>query len=360
MRVLVTGGTGLIGTALFQHLRRVHPDWFIWIYSRRTGGDILDHEYLEKAIEGKDLVFHLAANSHVDFSIHGPLTEKQHYLDTNAKGTLNVLEACRKAGAKMVHVSTSEVYGTNLEPGVPMTEDHPLLAQAGTYAVSKACADLLCRMAHMTTGQDVVTVRPFNQVGPHQSSEKLFPRFIEQGLAGDPITIYGDGEQLRDYVHVQDTACALVAAAQLKAGTIVNIGTERSYSVNQIAEKIILATGDRTMATHIHTEARPAEVRELNGSYQKLHDLTGWEPTMFLDDVIGDLVGWYAANGEIMPPVRGVMPPMVGGLTSSGTVTYASPPDVPAWTKDVSGGVPVAKPLSYWEATQGGAKETPK
>ena len=310
MRILCTGGTGLIGTALFQWIRRTHPSAEIWMYSRRVGGDILDFDYLQSAINGKDVVYHLAANSHVDFSITGPIEEKQNYVDVNVKGTLNVLEACRNAGAKMVHVSTSETYGSNQNPGVPMTEDHPILAQAGTYAVTKAAADLLCRMAHLTTGQDVVIVRPFNQVGVHQSSEKLFPRFIGQALEGSPLTIYGDGEQLRDYVHVQDTAHALWLAKDLEAGTIVNVGTERSYSVNEVAEMIIRATGERTMATHIHTDARPAEVRELNGSYRKLNELTGWEPTMFLPDIIGDMIGWYAANGSVSPPVRGTYAPM--------------------------------------------------
>jgi len=306
VNVLVTGGTGLVGKALYQHLRTVErPHDRHWLYSRRTGGDILDVDTLHAAVAGKDLVYHLAANSHVDFSIHGPLTEKQHYLDTNSKGTLNVLDACRRAGAKMVHISTSEVYGTNLNPGIPMTEAHPLYGQAGTYAVSKVCADLLCRMAYMTTGQDVVVVRPFNQVGPGQSVEKLFPRFIAQALANEPLTIYGDGDQRRDYVHTHDTARALWEARNLEAGTIVNVGTEKSYTVNEIAAMILDACGSRTVATHVHTDARPAEVRELNGSYALLHGLTGWAPTMDLAAILRDLIGWYAANGPIQPPVRG-------------------------------------------------------
>lgn len=320
MRILVTGGAGLIGTALFQWVRRNHPDAEIWTYQRRTGGDILDHEYLRAAVAGKDLVYHLAANSHVDFSIDGPLEEKHSYLDTNIKGTLNVLEACRDAGAKLVHISTSEVYGTNQWPGEPMTEDHPILAQAGTYAVSKAAADLLCRMAWLTEGQDVVVVRPFNQVGPHQSKEKLFPRFIDQALRGSPLTIYGDGEQRRDYVHTQDTASALWAAQHLPPGAVVNIGTEQSYTVNEIAELIIKATGDRTVATRIHTDARPAEVRELNGSYRLLNELTGWTPQFMLRDIIGDMIGWYAANGTIEPPVRGTYSSPMATINWSGAI----------------------------------------
>lgn len=312
MNVLVTGGTGLIGKAFYRHVREHAPGHTFWLYSRRTGGDILDTDHLQRAAEGKDLVVHLAACTHVDFSIEGELSEKQYYLDVNAKGTLNVLDACRKAGAKMVHVSTSEVYGTNQNPGEPMDEDHPLLGQAGTYAVSKVCADLLCRMAYMTEGQDVVVLRPFNQVGPGQSKEKLFPRFIGQALRGDPLTIYGDGLQSRDYVHVDDTARAIWAARNLDAGTVCNIATGEHHTVKAIAERIIDACGGRTTATHVHTEARPAEVRELLGDASKLKGLTGWEPRYDLDGIIEDLVGWYAANGEIQPPVRGPYPePMV-------------------------------------------------
>ncbi|NIR76762.1 MAG: NAD-dependent epimerase/dehydratase family protein [Gammaproteobacteria bacterium] len=311
MNVLVTGGTGLIGKAFYRHVRQVSNDTF-WLYSRRTGGDILDHEHLRRAVQGKDLVIHLAACTHVDFSIGGELTEKQYYIDVNTKGTLNVLDACRKAGAKLIHVSTSEVYGTNQQPGEPMTEEHALLGQAGTYAVSKVGADLLCRMAYMTEGQDVVVLRPFNQVGPGQSKEKLFPRFIGQALQGEPLTIYGDGEQRRDYVHVEDTARAIWAARKLEPGTICNVGTERSYTINEIAEMILEVCGDRTTATHVHVESRPAEVRELIGSYRKLNRLTGWEPEYMVRDIINDLIGWYAANGEIQPPVRGEYPtPMV-------------------------------------------------
>lgn len=302
MRILITGGTGFIGDALYQHLRR-EADAHVWVYSRRTGGDVLDRAALDRAIAGKDVVYHLAACTHVDFSIQGAHDERRYFLDVNTAGTLNVLEACRRYGAKLVHVSTSEVYGTNAYPGVPMTEHHPLHAQAGTYAVSKAAADLLCRMACLTDGQDVVIVRPFNQYGPRQSYEKLIPRFIYQALGGEPLTVYGDGEQRRDYVHVHDTARALWAARDLPAGTVVNVGTEYSYSVNDIALMIADATGG-TVRAH-HTTPRPGEVRELNGSYRRLHDLTGWRPEKRLEDHIGSLVHWYAANGAIVPPVRG-------------------------------------------------------
>jgi len=302
-RILVTGGTGFLGYNLYQYLRRVDPMLDIWVYSRRTGDSILDYPKLEAAIGDKDLVIHLAAQTHVDFSIDGSTQEKQEFVDTNMKGTLNVLMACRRHNVKMVHVSTSEVYGTSNNPGKPMTENHPLLAQAGVYAVSKAGADLLCRMAYMTENQDVVIVRPFNMYGPHQSMEKLIPRFIHLASYGEPLTIYGDGEQRRDYVWVQDVADALWRARNLPAGEIVNVATETSYSINEIAEIIIRACGSKGMKVHtLRSDKRPAEVQELNGSFRKIKHLLGWKPVVGIEEGITKCVDWYTANGYIQPP----------------------------------------------------------
>jgi nucleoside-diphosphate-sugar epimerase len=302
-KILVTGGTGFLGYNLYQYLRRVDPDLEVWVFSRRTGDDILDYAALEGAVGGKDLVVHLAAQTHVDFSIDGSTQEKQQFIDTNTKGALNTLMACRRHNVKMIHISTSEVYGTSQNPGKSMTENHPLLAQAGVYAVSKAAADLLCRMAFMTEGQDVVIMRPFNMYGPHQSLEKLIPRFINLAMYGEPLTIYGDGEQRRDYLWVQDAADAVWRARNLEAGTIVNIATETSYSINDIAEVIIRACGSKGMKVHTITkEHRPAEVQELNGSYRKLNKLVGWKPVVNLEDGINKCVNWYTANGYIVPP----------------------------------------------------------
>lgn len=302
-KILVTGGTGFLGYNLYQYLRRVDPDIDVWVYSRRTGADILDYPHLEAAIGGKDLVIHLAAQTHVDFSIDGSTQEKQQFVDTNTKGTLNVLMAARRHNVKVIHVSTSEVYGTSQCPTKPMTENHPLLAQAGVYAVSKAAADLLCRMAFMTEGQDVVIVRPFNMYGPHQSMEKLIPRFINMAMYGEPLTIYGDGEQRRDYVWVQDVADAIWRARKIDPGTIVNVGTEKSFSINDISEIIIRACGSKGMKVHTEmSERRPAEVQELNGSYKLINKLTGWKPVVGIEEGVSKCVDWYTSNGYIVPP----------------------------------------------------------
>lgn len=302
-RVLITGGTGFLGYNLYQALRRLNAELDIWVYSRRTGGDVTNYQQTEAAMQDKDLVLNLAAQTHVDFSIDGTVEEKQQFIDTNVKGTLNVLMAGRKTKTKIIHISTSEVYGTSQTPGIPMTETHPLLAQAGVYAVSKASADLLCRMAFMTEGQEVIIVRPFNMYGPHQSMEKLFPRFINMAMYGEPLTIYGDGEQRRDYVWAQDVAEALWRLRYAEAGTIVNIGTEISHSINELADRIISVCNSKGMRVHTSMSAtRPAEVRELNGSNKLLYDITGFRPKVGLAEGIQKCVDWYTSNSYIVPP----------------------------------------------------------
>ncbi len=305
-KVLITGAQGFIGYNLYQWLRRNHDDKLdIWTYSTRNGQDILNYEQLEKAIEGMDAVIHLAALTHVDYSISGPWQERRRFIDVNHTGTWNVLEACRVHNAKLIHISTSEVYGANMFPGTPMTEDHPLNPEAGTYAVSKAAADHECRVAHEVFGQDVVIIRPFNQFGPHQSMEKLIPRFINLAAFGEPLTIHGTGEQKRDYVYAEDTASAIYAALELPGGTIVNIGTENAYSINEIAAMILKKVRTKYPSLVLHTvkdTARPNDLAELNGSYQKINKLCGWKPVVDLEQGIDKCVDWYTSNGHILPP----------------------------------------------------------
>lgn len=299
MKIYITGMTGFLGTNLYQWIRRNHPEVEVYGGSRRTGFDVRDYDQVKKAVCGMKYVFHLAAQTHVDFSLHREKEAQDNFIETNLGGTHNVIHACRKYGVKMIFTSTSEVYGTNQKPGVLMKEDHPLLAQAGIYATSKMAADATCRMATMTTDSDIVILRPFNLWGTNQSVEKLIPRFINKALKKEPLTIYGDGKQKRDYLHAQDCAEAIWMAKDLPTGTICNIATGKNYTVNQIANMI---TKSRWVETK-HVESRPAELKELLGSYKKLNKLTGWEPTTFLNgETMADLMDWYRVNGFIRQP----------------------------------------------------------
>lgn len=302
MRILITGGTGFLGRNLYEYIRRVAPDAEVQIFSRRTGGDVRDYQQVSDAIYGKNVVFHLAAQTHVDFSLHNSRLDQKNFIDTNLTGTLNVLHACREHGVKLIHCSTSEVYGTNQNPGKPMAEEHPLLAQAGIYATSKAGADLTVRMAFLTEGQDVVIIRPFNMWGPGQSVEKFIPRIIDQAGLGEPITINGDGLQKRDYVHVRDVAEAFWLAKDLPAGTIANVSSCEAVTVKKVTELVYKAFPNRIPELS-YVDARPAEVRELLGDYRRFHDLTGWKPITFINqETVDSLVAWYAENGFIRQP----------------------------------------------------------
>lgn len=294
MRVGILGGTGFLGTNLYHHIRRVDSKVDITIGSRRTGVDVRIPYQVEDFVKDRDLVISAAAQTHVDFSLHGSLEDQTNFLDTNAKGTLNVIHACKKYRVKMIHISTSEVYGTNQHEGV-MTEDHPILAQAGIYATSKAFADLTCRMETLTSGADIVILRPFNFWGPYQSVEKLIPRFINQSETTGELTIYGDGEQRRDYVYIQDVAEAIWLAKELPGGTICNIGTGTNISINEIAKMFKVKIK--------HIESRPAEVKELKGSFARINDLTGWKPKTYIDkESLGKVINWYKTNQMIVQP----------------------------------------------------------
>lgn len=304
MKILITGD-GFLAYNMYQYLRNLEEDLKIWNYTLHNGQDILDYDSLEKAIEGKDLVIHTAALTHVDFSISKEIDDRRRFIDVNHTGTFNVLEACRANRAKLVHISSSEVYGKNINPGVPMTEEHPLIPMSGSYAVSKAAGDMECRVAHEVFGQDVIIIRPFNLYGYAQSVEKLIPSFIIKASYGLPLTIHGDGEQKRDYLFAVDCADAIWKAKDLPSGTILNIGTECTYSINDIANLIMDRVNTKYPSLKVYVKndtPRPNDLSELLGSYQKINSLTGWKPTNLLPDGIDKVIDWYFANGAIQPP----------------------------------------------------------
>ena len=301
MKILISGGTGFLGTNLYQWVRRNHPEIEVSIASRRTGTDIRDFEQVKKVIKGQDYVIHCAAQTHVDYSLHNDLEDQLNFVDTNVKGTLHVIKACQKYGVKMIHISSSEVYGSSQTQGVPMTEVHSLGAQAGIYATTKACADLTCRMETITNGANIVILRPFNFWGPGQSMEKFIPRLIDQGMNKQPLTIYGDGLQKRDYLYIHDACEAIWKVLEVfPTGEIYNIATSTPVTILSVA-KII---ADYFHVPIIHVEPRPGEVRELCGDYTKIKSLTGWEPSKLITkDSLTNLIGWYKENGLIIQPV---------------------------------------------------------
>ncbi len=269
MKILITGGAGFLGTHLVEHwinlghvvsvlntkskrsselVRAFHSDVeIIW-------GNVEDYETVKKSVKDKDLVVHLAAKVNVDQSVVSP----RDYLKTNLDGTINILEAARVNGVKVIYESSREVYGDM--PELPVSENSPLKPKS-PYALSKAVADSICYGYYTSYKLEIMIVRCCNVYGSNQRAGKLgafIPRLVEQALSGGELTIYGSGNQKREYIHVSDLVRAhdlLISRGEF-SGNIVNIGTNQYYSVNEIAERI----SSRLSARLVHVESRQGEI----------------------------------------------------------------------------------------------------
>ncbi|HEY3352217.1 MAG TPA: SDR family NAD(P)-dependent oxidoreductase, partial [Polyangia bacterium] len=265
-RVLVTGAGGFIGSHLCEGLVRagarvrafVHyngrNDWgsleLVPADVRRelevVAGDIRDPFGVRAAVRGCQTVYHLAALIAIPYSYRSPQT----FFETNVLGTLNVMQAALDEGAtRVVHTSTSEVYGTARV--VPIEETHPLTAQS-PYSASKIGADKVAESFHLAFGLPVVTVRPFNTYGPRQSARAVIPTIAAQALAGLPVRL-GALTPTRDLLYVADTARGFMAAAAAPAralGQTVNLGTGREISIGDLAKKIIAVCGASVPIEH--------------------------------------------------------------------------------------------------------------
>jgi len=312
-RVLVTGGAGFISSNLCRHLLRATDHEVVIMdaltYAGNTAniadllghdrlafveGDIRDAAHVEEIVAGVDVIVNAAAESHVEKSI---LDGASEFVTTNVEGTQVLLDACRRHPVeRFVLVSSSEVYGTAERD--PMDEEHPLNPRS-PYAATKAGGDRLAFSYRMTYGLPVVIVRPFNNYGPRQHPEKVVPRFVTQALAGEPLTIHGDGRASRDWLHVDDTASAIEALidAPLEsvAGEVVNVATGVDISVNEIARLVLAAVGD-PLGTTVHVEERPGQVDRHIGSTDKLELLTGWRASIGFEEGLERTVTWYREN----------------------------------------------------------------
>jgi dTDP-glucose 4,6-dehydratase len=311
-RVLVTGGAGFIPSNLIHHLL-AHTEHEVVSLDALTyagnienlapvlshprlefvHGDIRDAGLVREVVGGVDVIVNAAAESHVEKSI---LEGASEFVTTNVEGTQILLDAIRETPVeRFLLVSSSEVYGTAERD--PMDEEHPLNPRS-PYAATKAGGDRLAYSYRVTYGLPVVIVRPFNNYGPRQHPEKVVPRFITQALAGEPLTIHGDGTATRDWLHVDDTASAIEALidAPLEgvAGEVVNVATGIDISVLEIARLVLDAVG--VDATVVHVDERPGQVDRHIGSTVKLARLTGWRSTIGFEDGLARTVAWYREN----------------------------------------------------------------
>jgi NAD dependent epimerase/dehydratase len=269
-----------------------------------VAGDVRDPYGVRTAMAGQEIVFHLAALIGIPFSYHAPET----YVDTNVRGTLNVLQAARDLGTERVLVaSTSEVYGTARQ--VPIDESHPRRGQS-PYAATKIGADALAESFHRSFGLPVVIVRPFNTYGPRQSARAVIPTIIRQLLSGAAEIRLGSLETTRDLVFVEDTVDGFVEIARSPGvlGEEINIATGAEISIGELARALVRRVNPAATVVTDPARVRPekSEVERLLGSAAKLMRLTGWRPRHTLDEGLGKTIAWFREGdgGRVSRPDR--------------------------------------------------------
>lgn len=257
-------------------------------------GDVRDYGSMHNFVAGTEVVYHLAALIAIPYSYIAP----RSYLDTNAGGTLNVLEAARAHGIRrLVHTSTSEVYGTART--VPISEEHPLQAQS-PYSASKIAADKLAESYQLSFGLPVVTLRPFNTYGPRQSARAVIPTIMSQIAAGAETIELGDLRPTRDFNFVDDTANAFLAVGEAPdaavVGQVFNAGSGREIAVGDLASRIADVMGRDVSVTQQARRMRPedSEVMRLLCDSTKLGEATGWKPCTTLLDGLKTTAEWFA------------------------------------------------------------------
>jgi dTDP-glucose 4,6-dehydratase len=310
MRYFVTGGAGFIGSNYVGHLfQNVDELTSVTIYDKFTyaanpknyqefvrdprlaviKGDICDSGLLEKSMVGNDFVVHFAAESHVDRSIH----EASAFVETNVLGTFRVLEASRKVGIKtVIHVSTDEVYGSLREGSAD--ETYPLKPNS-PYAASKASSDLIARSYFVTHGLDVRITRCCNNYGKYQYPEKVIPVFINKLNSGQKLPIYGDGRNVREWIHVSDHAKGVQTILEKgNPGEIYNIGSGTHLSNNNLADEIlVLMNFDNKMKSYVEDRLGHDFRYSVNSS--KIEEL-GFRNKVPLDRGLQETIEWYKSN----------------------------------------------------------------
>ena len=309
--ILITGADGFIGSHLTEALLAAGTEVTAFVYYnsfnswgwldtlekekraalRIFSGDIRDPNGVREAVKGQDYVFHLAALIGIPFSYHSP----DSYVDTNTKGTLNVLQACRDAGTKRVLVtSTSEVYGT--AQYVPIDEAHPFQGQSA-YSATKIGADRLAESFYRSFQLPVSIVRPFNTYGPRQSARAVIPTIITQLLAGVQEIKLGSLTPTRDFNYVKDTVEGFLAIATSgkTIGEEINIATQDEISIRQLAQEMINQINPKAQIVTDEERVRPeaSEVERLLGSNEKIKRLTNWTPKYDLATGIAETISWF-------------------------------------------------------------------
>jgi dTDP-glucose 4,6-dehydratase len=311
VRVLVTGAAGFIGSHFVRRLVAAGDDVVVLDKLTYSGnranldgvehefhrGDICDHDAVARAAEGAEAVVNFAAETHVDRSI----LEAAEFIQTDVAGTQVLLELARRERIRLVHVSTDEVYG-DLEGGGRSKEDDPL-RPSSPYSASKAGGDLQVLAYVRTFGVDACITRGANTYGPRQYPEKLLPLFVTNALDDQMLPVYGDGKQVREWLHAEDHAAAIeLVLRRGESGHVYNVGGHECENLD-VTHRILELTGkDESLIRHV--EDRPGHDRRYALDDSKLRAL-GWEPQhSFGDGGLAATVEWYRENRAWWEPIK--------------------------------------------------------
>ncbi len=260
-------------------------------------GDICDGDLLDQVLPGHDVMVNFAAETHVDRSIHGP----QDFIITNVVGTQTILDAClRHQVARTVHIGTDEVYGS-IDTG-SWTESEPLLPNS-PYSAAKAAAEMLVRAYYVTYGLNVSSTRCSNNYGPYQFPEKVVPLFVTNLIDGGKVPLYGDGMNVRDWLHVDDHCRGIaIVIAKGKAGESYNIGGGFELNNRELTERVLAAMGADWSSVQ-PVDDRKGHDRRYSVDDAKVRAL-GYVPQHAFDEGLSETVAWYRANEAWWRPLK--------------------------------------------------------
>ncbi|MBC8514451.1 dTDP-glucose 4,6-dehydratase [bacterium] len=319
MKLLVTGGCGFIGSAYLRlfvpqrpHNHYTNLDLLTYAGNPKNvasvsalpnydfiHGDIRDNELVSNLASSADGIIHFAAETHVDRSIES----SSAFVTTNVVGTHHIVEAARHCEIPLLVVSTDEVYGSLDEDDPPTSESSPLKGSS-PYAAAKAGGDLLALASHRTFGTQVCITRCANNYGPYQYPEKLIPVLVRQALDGKPLTLYGDGRNLRDWLHVDDHARAIdTVFSGGKSGEVYNIGGVPRRNI-EIAKEVLIACNQPPDQLALISD-RPGHDWRYAVDDRKIRSELNWKPLISFEEGMGETIQWYQSHESWWRPLLG-------------------------------------------------------